>query len=214
MSTKKQKKLITLYINAKDLYKKWSNPSVNLQSLPVVSENSISYLHLNADYNKKSVNLVTMKDYINFGCLPPVVDICCWHDRNKFTNQPIGLPIQYIPEFTDKNNATTNDYYLTHGVFCSFECALAYLKDNKHQPLLSNSLMLLNHLHVKLFGVDLNLNKVAQPWQTLKEYGGIYNIEEFRSNNNKSELIQSVFKRPYCVSVGSYIKENKCGCIY
>jgi hypothetical protein len=82
------------------------------------------------------------------------------------------------------------DYFITDGVFCSFNCCKAFIKDNKHNILYENSESLLIKLFSDIMKTNnLKLNTItispAPSWRLLKEYGGNLTINEFRENFNK-----------------------------
>lgn len=84
-----------------------------------------------------------------------------------------------------KLKISENNIYETDGIFCSFNCCLAYIKDNKHLPLYNKSENLLSQMFFKLFE-DPNLKIIpAPPWKLLSEYGGNLSIHEFREKFNK-----------------------------
>jgi hypothetical protein len=165
---------------------------------------------------------LTMKDYVSCGCLPERTDICCWHCRGTFTTSPIGIPIKYVPPMIKKNNVgdksnkndiCINDYFLTNGVFCSFPCCLAYIKEHSSESLYRNSISLLKSLYYKLYNTEFKIN-AAPSWQVLKDYGGKLTLEEFRNSFCTSKfIITQNIKRPYMVAVGTFIEEKKLGYI-
>ena len=101
-------------------------------------------------------------------------------------------------------------YYVTDGIFCSFNCCLAFIKDNWYNKLYSNSEILLNQIYNKLFD---NKNKIikAPSWRILKIFGGDINIEEFRTQFNKIQYIEMgdyLNEYPQCKPIG-FIFEKK-----
>jgi hypothetical protein len=78
------------------------------------------------------------------------------------------------------------DYYLMDGLFCSFNCCLAFIRDNRF-PLYHNSETYLNKIYFDIFGVDSAPLMAAPSWRLLKNYGGHMTIEEFRFNFYKVE---------------------------
>lgn len=72
------------------------------------------------------------------------------------------------------NFDTLNEEYETDGLFCSLNCCLAFIKDNKHNLQYSQSEM----LFYKLVNYERVLE--APHWRTLIEYGGTLTIKEFR----------------------------------
>jgi len=80
------------------------------------------------------------------------------------------------------------DYFETDGIFCSFNCCLAFIKDNKQNFLYDSSESLLYLMFNKIFETDINIIP-APHWRLLDVYGGHIPIEEFRKNFNKIEFI-------------------------
>lgn len=75
--------------------------------------------------------------------------------------------------------------YICDGVFCSFNCCKAFIKDNKHNRLYEQSELLLIKLYNDITGLkNININ-AAPSWRLLEEYGGNLNINQFRENFNK-----------------------------
>jgi len=96
------------------------------------------------------------------------------------------------------------EYFSTDGIFCSFNCIKAFIKDNKHNNLYEQSENLLVKLYKEMNNdIDIKTIKInpAPHWRLLKEYGGFLNIEQFRENFNKCTYefcgtikVQSLFK--------------------
>lgn len=74
------------------------------------------------------------------------------------------------------------DYYITDGIFCSFNCCLAFIQDNHHDPLYRYSENLLSHIHVRTFGEHAQPIIPAPSWRILNTYGGSIPIEDYRKN--------------------------------
>lgn len=95
--------------------------------------------------------------------------------------------------FVTKNKAEINikkdEYYETDGIFCSFNCCKAFIKDNKHNNLYERSDNLLIMLYKDMNSDLQNFENVkinpAPSWRLLKEYGGYMTIDQFRKNFNK-----------------------------
>lgn len=77
-----------------------------------------------------------------------------------------------------------NDYYETDGIFCSFNCCLAWIKDNSHNNLYTNSVYLLHQMYYSYFDIQHQIHP-APHWRMLKEYGGHLSIDDYRSSFNK-----------------------------
>lgn len=90
-----------------------------------------------------------------------------------------------------------NGYYETDGIFCSFNCVLAYLlsDENRLNPMYKNSFLLLNRMyseivHGKQDSAERKVEMIPAPsWRLLKDFGGTLNIEQFRENFNRVEYI-------------------------
>ena len=209
-------------INARNVYKKYKQKrdelmgSVGLEHPPITP---LIELPVGPPMTLEKTPFVTMADYLTYGCMPEHTDIRCMHDHHTFTTSPIGLPIRYIKHRPDKialgndfdtdifshSRGGTNDYFLTSGVFCSFPCCLAFLKDHANDPLFKNSKSLLYSLYFKLFSIEMQA-KAAPSWKTLKVYGGQLSIEEFRASFCVlNYTIGPTIKRPYMVAVGHYV---------
>jgi hypothetical protein len=81
-----------------------------------------------------------------------------------------------------KMDIVQQDCYVTDGIFCSFNCCLAFILYNHSNPFYVYSEQLLNNIYMDLFGKNVHPILPAPSWRILKEYGGILTIEEFRKN--------------------------------
>ena len=158
--------------------------------------------------------IITMIDYVNYGCLPERTDLCCAHCHHQFPTSPIGIPIRYIRKRPDKvqpddaQTVGTNDYFLTANVVCSFPCLLAFVNEHSNDPLYRQSKSLTYSLYYKLYQEELTI-KPAPSWECLKIHGGHLSIEEFRANFcTCSYTITPNIKRPFMVAVGKYVEER------
>jgi hypothetical protein len=104
-----------------------------------------------------------------------------------------------------------NGYFETDGIFCSFNCCKAFIKDNKHNILYENS----ENLLIKLYK-DINkpiddniLINPAPSWRLLREYGGHLNILQFRENFNKSTFeFDGIIKKNLFKPIGMLYEEK------
>jgi len=191
-------------------YAKTSDNNTNLTELTVKRKNNV-FLEL------KDAKIVTMIDYVNYGCLPDRTDIRCYNCHHTFNTSPIGVPIKYYAKRPDKVQpddtkiVSLNDYFETFGIFCSFPCCMAFITSNRHLSMFRNSKSLLYSLYYKLYSTELDVKK-APSWECLKVYGGHLSIEEYRKSFcSCNYVITENIKRPYMVSVGKYIEERRCG---
>jgi hypothetical protein len=83
-------------------------------------------------------------------------------------------------------NINNRDYYSTDGIFCSFNCCKAFIKENKHNKLYENSDILLTKLYQDMYNVKNIVINPSPHWRLLIEYGGYLTIQQFRDNFNKT----------------------------
>lgn len=82
------------------------------------------------------------------------------------------------------------EYFLIDGVFCSFNCCIAFIKDRKRNAsLYADSEDLLYSLYHKTVGKRAACITPAPHWRLLKEYGGHMTIEEFRAVLGRAEYV-------------------------
>jgi hypothetical protein len=187
------------------------NNTTKLSELPVEKGSSIdiiSFLDESKKIHKCNVCMIDFKtkqelQYYNYNCF--------WC-RNSIDTVPLGCPIKYVSNvavrtyyseiskdnYTIKQNITTNNnvdtdkisvinkaHYETDGIFCSFNCIMAFILDNKKDKLYDNSLMLLIKMYNDMMGANKASISPAPHWRLLIEYGGNINIKEFRASFNK-----------------------------
>ena len=113
--------------------------------------------------------------------------------------------------FENNNNPKINilerEYYEVDGFFCSFNCCLAFINENKNNSIYKHSKNLLKKIYFDIFKMYPE-NFIPSPsWKLLKDYGGKLNIEEYRKNLNKVEYIDLGLLR-------NNLKFKKCSLIY
>lgn len=79
------------------------------------------------------------------------------------------------------------DYYLTDGCFCSFNCVLAFIKDNQNNMFYKDSQSLLYSLYYQMIGKKAGKLLPAPHWRLLKDFGGHLDIDEYRRTFNVIE---------------------------
>jgi len=127
----------------------------------------------------------------------------CFWCRHPFSNDAIGCPIaiennKMLKKYTSAINNVeynivdelplskipNNDQhmiYTTDGVFCSFNCCVSYINDNKKDNnLYDNSYSLLLRLYRDMTNVPVNKIQPAPHWRLLERYGGHLSISQFR----------------------------------
>ncbi len=148
------------------------------------------------DSKKPKKCSVTMNNHIGKP-IPTNTNIHCYWCKHKFDNHPIGCPIKY----------NTDNSYTTDGIFCSFNCCLSYINDNKHKSLYNMSLTYLINMHNKIFNVD-SFVKPAPDWRLLNMFGGTKNIEEYR------KTFDSVVYKPNNNYIKSFPEQLPIGWIF
>jgi len=88
-------------------------------------------------------------------------------------------------------NPIEKEYYLTDGIFCSFNCTLAWINDNAKDPFYSESKTLLYTMYKECIGNELTKIKASPHWRLLKNFGGPFTIDEYRQAINIIEYEQS-----------------------
>jgi hypothetical protein len=115
-----------------------------------------------------------------------------------------------IKEKTCNLTVDNENYYMCDGIFCSFNCAKAFIIENKHNRLYELSNMLLTKLYTDITCLkDININP-APSWRLLEEYGGDLNINQFRENFNKVTYeYHGIIKNPIVFkAIGSLYEEK------
>jgi hypothetical protein len=96
---------------------------------------------------------------------------------------------QNLEEKDEKIKIINNNYYQVDGIFCSANCCLAYIEDNKTNPLYRHSTILLYQLQRDLTGESDNEIIPAPHWRLLEEFGGNLTINKFRESFNRIRYI-------------------------
>ena len=159
---------------------------------------------------------------------------CFWDRHPIIDGETIGCPINYIPKQVEKKffshiskdtyiirenipsdskieedtiSILNQDHYETDGIFCSVQCCLAFILDNKHNRMYDMSEMLLTKIYNKINNTKAITITPAPSWRVLKEYGGHMSIEKFRSNFGNTDCDYSGYTQKYLPI--SYLYEEK-----
>lgn len=95
---------------------------------------------------------------------------------------------ELLPDENSHVQIQNRDYYLIDGVFCSFNCCLAFIKMNANEPLYHNSENYIKKMYYDIFGPNAAPLVPAPSWRLLKNYGGHMTIEEYRKNFYKVDF--------------------------
>lgn len=88
-----------------------------------------------------------------------------------------------------KINVLEREYYEIDGFFCSFNCCLSFINENKNNSIYKHSKNLLKKIYFDIFKAYPENFIPAPSWRLLKDYGGKLSIEDYRKNLNKIEYI-------------------------
>jgi hypothetical protein len=88
-----------------------------------------------------------------------------------------------------------NDKHYVYGCFCSPECGVAYLMEEKIDTSLKfERYSLLNHMYSKVYGYSKNIKPAPDPHYLLDKYYGNLSIQEYRSLFRKERLFLVIDK--------------------
>jgi hypothetical protein len=89
----------------------------------------------------------------------------------------------------DNLSLESKGFYETDGIFCSFNCCMAFIEsqENKHDPQYKNSKQLLLSMYNDLHPNDPEISNImpAPHWRNLTDFGGNLSIEKFRESFNR-----------------------------
>lgn len=202
-SERKNAKYIYLDVNEEALSKAYSfleRASVN----NVPKDQSSVYKYIDR-YQCEHSWAITFKDD---KILPETTEVRCWWCKMQHQHKPLGCPIEYVPnrivtkisspdkldsyeirdleydqfpKLEENERFVKNDYYVSRGSFCSFNCVLAYILENPKQY--PNSTKYLYDIHYRTYG---NRGKIipSMDWTLLKEYGGFIEKDDFHKDNS------------------------------
>lgn len=97
------------------------------------------------------------------------------------------------------------DFYYTDGIFCSFNCCLAYINENKKDPFYKYSESLLLKIYNEVNN-DCNEDILPAPhWRALIDFGGHLTINQFRESFNRIKYHNHGI---YYVSIGNLFEDD------
>jgi hypothetical protein len=180
----------TLFVNNEQLY------LTDDTKLIPIEQNCITFVHKKLQTDEKNMCYHPLCTHPEFKeSWPRTTTICCWHCGESFTSVPIPI--------VDTHN-TEDNIYRTFGIFCSVNCAKAYLIE--HDPYITNERMLMfNHMLQNVFQVSCQ-SKPAPPRIRLKKYGGDLTLTQFR---NHFDFVHNTVLMPPFVPQTLIIYESK-----
>lgn len=178
-----------------------SNPNVHVKA----TRSRIGRRSLSTVLNSGPILSATSKpDYIN-AREGVKLKLSCFWCRHLIPEDlaSISCPLKYAPIYSkysvkgDKKYISTIDptepgCFHSDGLFCSFNCCLAYALDNKHLAEFAHSRWLVNKMYIDYilstnpsFTLeDVKTLKPAPSWRLLESYGGSMSIAEYRASFN------------------------------
>ena len=133
---------------------------------------------------------------------PDSTSIVCWHDCHRFDTVPIP-----IPKVSRHTNNNQNTIYTIFGVFCSCNCAVAYiLERNTYDQ--QQMLLLFKQMVIDVFQLntrDVFTFEPAPPRIFLDLFGGHLSITQFRES---SLVSRNTLLNPPFISYSMVLEEN------
>jgi len=123
----------------------------------------------------------------NRTCWDKPTDVVCYHCCHKFDTLPIPIPKSY--------DAYSGNF-IVHGNFCSLCCAKTYILEK--EPSSPHALTLFIKMAHEVYNVYGDI-PTAPPREALKMFGGVMDIESFRSNETNVATAYPPFINSYCV---------------
>lgn len=165
----------------------FQRPLSTLQTEPHTASHTNS---ISVDDTNESVEY---DDFVNKNTLyndknkwPKSTNIRCWYCTLHFNTIPCPLPYKYDPK--------TNTFSVK-GCFCSLNCALAYNLESRNSD--KGEINSLIHLiNKKMFGSTKFISPAPSRY-LLKEYGGKWTRDEYRSHLNTNIVGQKILFPPF-----------------
>lgn len=158
---------------------------------------------------RRTVSLkTTMRGLFPDSFLPQdKVDLLCWWCHHDFETPPIGLPIVRHDKQLDTNvTKYVPEIYEVTGIFCSFPCAVSYVKHNNNDITYKDSLALLHEMYYRFYNKHVVIDE-APDWRLLKSHGGDMTITAFRNTRGKDmKLTPNNASLVYQVPLGKYVE--------
>jgi hypothetical protein len=193
--------MLKLNINADEIFKKTFEETTKIENLE--HANSVVFIDETRREHVCFISTINFKNYKKY--------VCFWC-RYSITENPIGCPITYLPsqevsmfktktgneifiinedvmtKVDDNKQFIEKNYYISDGIFCSFNCCQAFINDHEHDSRYNYSTFLL----AKIFQELTNSFEPIMPanhWRTIECYGGFQTITQFRSGFNKYKIL-------------------------
>jgi hypothetical protein len=194
-----------------------SNTKLNVEPIPTLLPNVILHLKCNKSENDKNYDIfasdyndTSVRPFGNAGVFNDTANTtdqnvwdkintlkhnlhnndmggqrsACFYCTEPFDNPPIHLP-------SEEKNGIMEVY----GCFCSPECAVGFLKNEKlDTSTLWERYALLNNIYSGIYKYKTNIKPAPSPYYTLDKYYGNLDITEYRELLGKEQLLVVVDK--------------------
>ena len=127
--------------------------------------------------------LKQLEQNLHTNCINNKRSACFW-DTCEFDNPPVYIPKHFI-----------NGTYHVYGCFCSPECGVAYLMNEKIDSSTKfERYHLFNHIYGKIYDHKTNIKPAPDPYHMLEKFYGNLSIQEYRSLLRNERLFLIVDK--------------------
>jgi len=173
------------------------NVERELNYIPIAEKNNVQITDLTIAPLETIVNKINIQHYITMmnhqnEQIPTSTTIPCLGCHRVYNSCPLGVPVKYIPNMvesqiktdkgvislispasgpTPKKLVTKNDYFITDGMVCSFNCILTVIESNPH--LYRDTTTLMYKMYKKIFGKFPTSPILRSPdFRLRSQYGG------------------------------------------
>lgn len=183
----RKKKPIVLRVDFSKVEKEFDLPQSQLEKKTTVTAastiNKDIFNQQTLSDKRKLKNIFILSLDLNLKPLPDKTNIHCFWCKHQFENNPLGCPVKHYL------NDNGESIYEVYKIVCSFPCMKAHLnfvkKYNIDEHIYRESDTLINQMYIDIYDEPPYKGEInpAPDWESLKMFGGQYEIEEFRKLN-------------------------------
>jgi len=123
---------------------------------------------------------ITTDNLIYFKSLPDVSEIVCWYDCCPLTPECGVIPYPIDREIQHSKKRVT---FTCIGYFCSWSCVLSYCSEIRPEFRRRREMTFIQDLMLIVDSIKSNGGACLMPRESLRMFGGIYSIDEWRKIN-------------------------------
>lgn len=121
----------------------------------------------------------------------------CMHCTLNIETNPIGCPVECVERkiVSDANKHSEEEFsfeFITFGVFCSFNCAKAYVLDRGHDPKFKQSerflAMMYSHSKFKKISVPITIEPAPSPL-LMTCFGGVLSESQYKTQLDVGKFV-------------------------